>query len=133
MEKSGDTTEIRALKKALREVLDDVLKEVGGVGLFPLYTTRELAKLLKVSVWTIRAWAKMGELHPRYQVLSGRCVRLIFTNRDVLAFFARNYPSLEDLEDHAYAPRKGSKSARLAERMDRMARLFARRRHADGK
>jgi len=127
VEKSGDTTEIEALKKALREVFEEALKEVSGIGLFPLYTTKELARLFKVSVWTIRAWVKMGELHPRYQVLSGRCVRMVFTAKEVTDFFRRNFPSPEDFSDHAYAPRKGSKTARLIERMARMRSLYARR------
>lgn len=128
MEKGGDSTEIQTLKIALREVFEEALKEVSGIGLFPLYTTKELARLFKVSVWTIRAWVKMGELHPRYQLVSGRCVRMLFTSKEVTDFFRRNFPSPEDFSDHACAPRKGSKSVRLVERMARMRSLYARRR-----
>jgi len=75
---------------------------------------------------SVRDWYRKRELRGYYQVLSGRSCRLVFTNRDVLDFFARNFPSAEDLFDHPNGPR--SSKAKLIQKMFRMNRLYARRR-----
>jgi len=138
----GDTKEIELLKRALKESLKETLREVlreflltptGESSPFPLYTVKQVARTFGVSGFTVRAWAKQGELHPRYQVLSGRTYRLIFTTPDILSFFERNFPAPEDF-GHPNDPR--SRKGALIEKMLRMNRLYARRRarvsHTDG-
>jgi len=129
----GDTKELEPLKLAVKESVKEVLNDLtlyGGQDLtsispFPLYTAKQVARLFGVTPFTVRSWARQGELHPRYQVLSGRACRLIFTTPDLLAFFNHNFPSEADLA-HPCHPR--SRKGALIEKMLRMNRLYARRR-----
>lgn len=137
----GNTEEITVLKQAAKEGVWEALRDLTigqaqsltGTNPFPLRTAREVAGIFKVSIHAVRVWVRRGELHPRYQVLSGRSCRLIFTTPDLLAFFDRNFPSEADLA-HPCHPR--SRKAALVEKMFRMNRLYARRRarasHPDG-
>ena len=131
---AGDTEQIRVLKEALKESLKETLREVlreflltptSEASPFPLYTVKQVARTFGVSGFTIRAWVRQGEIHPRYQVLSGRTYRLIFTTPDLLAFFERNFPSEADL-GHPCDPR--SRKGALIKKMFALNRLYARRR-----
>jgi len=123
----GNTEEIQALIEAVREAIHYTLaQEISGAGsIFPLYNCKQVAKVFGVSPATVRSWARMGELSPRYQVLSGRCFRLIFTTQDLLAFFDRNFPSEVDLA-HPCDPR--SRKGALIAKVLKMQSLYARRR-----
>ncbi len=134
MKYPGDTKEIELLKRALKESLKETLREVlreflltptSEASPFPLYTVKQVARTFGVSGFTVRAWARQGELHPRFQALSGRTYRLIFTTPDLLAFFERNFPSEADLA-HPCHPR--SRKGALIEKIFAMNKLFARRR-----
>ena len=137
---SRDTALIQNLKKALTETVEQSMRqtlgeifrgggqEVTGASPFPLYTTKQAAKVFHVSTFTVRDWHRKGLLRGHYQVLSGRTYRLIFTNRDLLTFFQENFPAPEDIGDHPCNPRRGSKTARMVEKIIAMKRLYARRR-----
>jgi len=134
---TGNTEEIQSLKAVVREAVKESVREavpygltpeVTGANPFPLYTVKTVSRLFGVSDYTVRAWVRQGELHPRYQVLSGRCYRLIFTTPDLLDFFDRNFPAPEDISDHPCNPRRGPKAARLIEKLIRLNHLYARRR-----
>ena len=129
----GNTQNIELLiKRAVAEAFSGLGYTYGqestGVTPFPLYTTKQLAKIFQVSTFTVRNWVKRGELHPHYQAMSGRCVRLIFTTPDLMDFFDRNFPSPKDISDHPSNPRRGSKATRLIEKILTMNRLYARKR-----
>ena len=75
------------LKRALQEVLRyGCAQESTCASPFPLYTTKAVARLFAVSQFTVRAWARQGLLHPRLHRISGRSVRFVFTNSDLLRF-----------------------------------------------
>ena len=133
MKYAANSKEIELLKEAVKESVKETVgeifrglgQEVPAVTPFPLRTARQVAALFGVSVHTVKSWVRQGELHPRYQVLSGRTYRLIFTTPDLLDFFDRNFPSEADL-GHPCDPR--SRKGALIEKMLRMNRLYARRR-----
>lgn len=138
MKKPADTTDIEALRKVVQEAVKEAIGEVfkefppnptGASSIFPLRTARQVAMIFNVTHWTVRNWCKQGILSGRYQILSGRACRLVFTNRDLLRFFDENFPSPEDL-GHPCSPR--SSKAALVEKMFRMNRLYARRRQRTG-
>jgi len=130
VEVSGYTKEIEILKEAVTKAIHyGFAQEVtGGRSPFPLRTITQVAKIFNVSHHTVRGWTRRGLLRGRYQVLSGRNWRLVFSNCELERFFDENFPSPEDIGDHPCSPRKGSKAARLVEKMFRMNRLYARRR-----
>jgi hypothetical protein len=107
-----------------------VFKAVSGASsdysVFPLADTRNVARLFNVSVWTVRAWAKQGLLEANYQLLSGRVVKLVFTNRALCKFFDENFPSAADLAMTDFHP-KSSRAQRI-KRLLTMKKLYTRRR-----
>ena len=125
-----NTQDIEKLHKVVQEAVIQAVSRLclapTGESILPLYTTRELSQAFKVKDCTIRAWHKKNGLVGHYQVLSGRSCRLVFTNRDVMEFFNRNFPNEQDLFDHPNSPR--TSKARLIEKMFRMNKLYARRR-----
>jgi len=125
-----NTQDIEKLHKVVQEAVIQAVSRLclapTGESIFPLRTARELSQAFRVEPCTVRSWHKKGELRGHYQVLSGRSCRLVFTNRDVMEFFNRNFPSEEDLFDHPNSPR--TSKARLIEKMFRMNRLYARTR-----
>jgi len=126
VEYSGDTEQIDLLKRALQEVLGyGCAQESTCASPFPLYTTKAVARLFAVSQFTVRAWARQGLLHPRLHRISGRSVRFVFTNSDLLRFLDENFPSKEDLA-HPCDPR--SHKGALIEKLLRMTNLYKRRR-----
>jgi len=130
VEVSGNTIEIEILKKAITDAIHYGLAQevTGGRSIFPLRTVPQVAKIFNVSHHTVRGWTRRGLLHGRYQVLSGRSCRLVFSNCELERFFDENFPSPEDLGDHPCSPRKGSKAARLVAAMFKMNALYSRTR-----
>ncbi len=134
MKYSGNTNELEAL---IKQSVIGALAELGYTSpqdfkgahpLFPLRTVAQIAKIFNVSPFTVKVWHRKRLLRGNYQILSGRSCRLVFSNTEVERFFTENFPSPEDLADHPCSPRKGSKAARLIEKMFRMNRLYARQR-----
>jgi len=126
----GDTGGIEVLiKRAVAEAFAALGytpgQEATPVSLFPLYTTKSVGRLFDVSQFTVRAWARQGLLHPRLHRISGRSVRFLFTNSDLLKFLDENFPSKEDLA-HPCDPR--SRKGALIEKTLRMEALYRRRR-----
>ncbi len=130
MKYEGDTSEIELLKKAVREVLSNTsaLEVSNAPSYFPLRVVKQVAKIFFVSSSTVKNWHRKGLLRGNYQIISGRSCRLVFSNTEVERFFTENFPSREDLEDHPCSPRKGSKAARLIEKMFKMNALYSRTR-----
>src|SRR5215831_1672374 len=123
----GNISEIEALKNIIRETITKVLYEVSNDrSLFPLYTVKGAARIFHVSEWTVRSWHKNGLLEGRYQVLSGRVCRLIFTNRDLVDFWDRHFPRPEDLDSENNDPR--STHAAQIQRLLAYRKIYARRR-----
>jgi hypothetical protein len=129
------TVELEVLNHTVKEAVWEALRDPErGLGqdltaqsIFPLYNAVQAAKVFNVRPCTVRDWHRKGMLRGRYQVISGRSCRLLFSNRDLIQFFNDNFPAPEDLGDHPCNPRKGSKAARLIEKMFAMNRLYARR------
>jgi hypothetical protein len=123
----GNTFEIEALKNIIRETITKVLYEVSNDrSLFPLYTVKSTARIFHVSEWTVRSWHKNGLLEGRYQVLSGRVCRLIFTNRDLVNFWDNHFPRPEDFTAKPNDPR--STHAAQIQRLFAFGELYKRRR-----
>ena len=132
MEYLEDTQQIpvhtESLKETLKEVVREVLKETGNNGVLPLFTTKQIAKSLKVSTSAICDFVRMGELHPRVHRTSGRTFRYLFTYADLEDFVNRNFPPLEDLG--RYNPRDPrSNKIRGIEKLVRLKKLIGKRRH----
>ena len=134
MQYTGKSEEIQALKEAVTEAVKASVREAVGytlgheitsVSLFPLYTTKSVGRLFGVSQFTVRAWVRQGLLHPRLHRISGRSVRFLFTNSDLLKFLDENFPSKADL-GHPCDPR--SRKGALVEQLLRMTNLYKRRR-----
>ena len=125
-----NTAEIQILKEAVREAVRYTLGQelTAAPSLFPIRTAKQVANIFNVSPFTVKDWHKKRLLRGRYQVLSGRSCRFVFSNDELIRFFDANFPSAEDIRDHPSNPRRGSKSARLIEKMFRMNRLYARQR-----
>jgi hypothetical protein len=124
----GNIIEIEVLKKIIRETITKVLYEAfNDRSLFPARTTKQAAKIFGVSPWTIRSWHKQGLLKGRYQILSGRACRLMFSNRDLVEFWDQYFPSRP--EDWSMSPNdpRTSKAEQL-QRMLSSRKVFARRR-----
>jgi hypothetical protein len=122
-----NTGEIQLLKSVIRETIAKATSEAtSDRSLFPLYTTKQAARIFHVSEWTVRSWHKQGLLEGRYQILSGRACRLIFTNRAMADFFDRHFPLPEDFMAKETDPRS-TEAVRL-QRMFAMRKLYTRRR-----
>jgi MerR family regulatory protein len=118
-----DTEEIEVLKRIIRETVAQTITETTlDRSLFPLWSTRDVARLCQVSVYTVRDWHRKGLLPARYHRLSGRCVRLVFTNRSLVEFLYRFFPDFSQPHD----PRS-SHSARM-QSMVNFQSLYHRRR-----
>ena len=130
MKYQGDSEQIEVLKQAVKEALGYGLGQevTGGRSIFPLRTVQQVARIFNVSHYTVRAWHRRGLLRGRYQVLSGRSCRLVFSNSELERFFDENFPSPEDIRGHPCGPRKGSKAARLVAAMFKMNALYSRTR-----
>ncbi|HXG50994.1 MAG TPA: hypothetical protein VNN77_06260 [candidate division Zixibacteria bacterium] len=79
-----------------------------------------------MSPLTVRQWVKAGLLRAHYQLVSGRTLKLLFANRDLVRFFDENFPSSADLAGSDFDPRS-SRSQRI-QKMLAAKRLYARRR-----
>jgi len=126
-----DTKDIERLyqvvKAAVMEVLAQFCSAGTGKNTFPLYTTKDASRIFKVHPSTVRDWVKLGELHPRYQALSGRACRMMFTEGDLINFMERNLPSPEDLSiTSPFDPR--TSKAKLVKKILMMNKLFPKRR-----
>ncbi len=97
-----NTADIEIIKEVVRQVLPYTLNQdlTGGRSPFPLRTVQQVARIFNVSHHTVRGWTRRGLLRGRYQVLSGRSCRLVFSNCEHERFFDENFPSPEDLGDH---------------------------------
>jgi len=126
-----DTEELgricEAVKRAVLQALSEFRSAGTGKNIFPLYTTKDTSRIFKVCPSTVRTWVKLGELHPRYQALSGRACRMMFTEKDLLDFMERNLPSEADLSiTSPFDPR--TSKAKLVKKILMMNKLFPRRR-----
>ena len=122
-----DTEQIDLLKRLIRETITKVLSALADErSLFPLYTTKQAARIFHVSEWTIRSWHTQGLLEGRYQVLSGRACRLIFSNRAIVDFYYQHFPLPEDFNTEPNDPRS-TEAARI-QRLLAVTKLYARRR-----
>ena len=129
-----NTAEIQVLKEAVKESVREATgytlgRAVTSASPFPLYTTKAVGRLFGVSVHSVRNWVKQGLLHPRLHRISGRSVRFLFTNSDLLKFLDENFPTKEDLA-HPCDPR--SPKGALVEKLLRMTNLYKRRRQQTG-
>jgi hypothetical protein len=93
---------------------------------FPLRTAKQVAKAFNVRPSSVLNWARSGLIEGNYQLLSGRSVRIVFTNRALCRFFDENHPSIADLSSTDFHP-KSSRAQRI-QKMVRMKRIYARRR-----
>ncbi len=130
----GNTEQIELLIKRVVAEAFAVLgytsgQESTGVSPFPLYTTRQVAKIFHVCTFTVRDWHRQGLLHPRFHRISGRSVRFLFTNSDLLTFLDENFPSKADL-GHPCDPR--SRKGAVVDKTIKMLALYARRRRPTG-
>ena len=123
-----DTKELQALKNLIQETITKVLYEPSNDrSVFPLYTTKQAARLFHVSEWTIRSWHKQGLLEGgRYQILSGRSFRLMFSNRALVNFWDIHFPWPEDFDVKPNDPR-GTHAAQI-QRLFAFGELYKRRR-----
>ena len=98
-----------------------------GEKYFPLYTVKDVSRIFKVCPATVRGWSRMGELSGRYQPLSGRACRLMFTEGTLINSLERNLPSEADLSiTRPFDPR--TSKAKLVKKILMMNKLFPRRR-----
>ncbi len=88
---------------------------VSSIGFFTLPQT---AEALLYSKTTVKRLVQAGLLRPRYQVLSGRCYRLVFEPAELMRFMSEYFPTPEDLA----LPTGKSKSHK--ERVERLRRLM---------
>jgi len=126
-----DTEELgricEAVKRAVLQALSQFCLAGTGEKTFPLYTTKDASRIFKVHPSTVRDWVKLGELHPRYQALSGRACRMMFTEGDLINFMERNLPNEADLSiTSPFDPR--TSKAKLVKKILMMNKLFPRRR-----
>jgi len=83
------------------------------------YTLSGVAKSCLVSKSTVKRWVRDGLLVPRYQVRSGRCYRLIFSEAELARFADENFPTPLDLDGG-----RGGKNADRVRRIANMHRLY---------
>ena len=88
---------------------------VSSIGFF---TRPQTAEALLYSKSTVKRLVQAGLLRPRYQVLSGRCYRLVFEPAELMRFMSEYFPTPEDLA----LPTGKSKSHK--ERVERLRRLM---------
>ncbi len=96
------------------------MEEVSKAAAF--MTTRELAKFLSMSTWTIRNWVKGGRIKPHVQWLGGTYLRFIFPYAEVIRFLNTlpEYGALRDahllrmLDQRRGYAKKASAAARMA-------------------
>ena len=88
---------------------------VSSIGFF---TLPQVAEALLYSKTTVKRLVRAGLLRPRYQVLSGRCYRLVFEPAELMRFMSEYFPTPEDLA----LPTGKSKSHK--ERVERLRRLM---------
>jgi hypothetical protein len=125
-----DNNEIEALtERILREVRRAILEANSDYSIFPLADTRKVARMFGVSVWTVRDWHKQGLLDAHYHLVSGRVVKLVFTNKELCRFFDENFPSGADLRMSPFHP-KSSRAQRI-HKMLTLKRLYHRRRQVE--
>jgi len=124
-----DKEQIESLKNFIREAIAEALRDAGNdCSPFPLYTKAQVANFFHVSPHTVSDWHKKGLLRgARYQMMSGRCLRLMFSHRDLLAFMDEHMPRVSDLEANSVHDPRSKRTERI-ERMLRMTRLYHRRR-----
>jgi len=88
---------------------------VSSIGFF---TLPQVAEALLYSKTTVKRLVQAGLLRPRYQVLSGRCYRLVFEPAELMRFMSEYFPTPEDLA----LPTGKSKIHK--ERVERLRRLM---------
>lgn len=88
-----------------------------------LYTLKEVASIFLCSTTTVKRWVREGLLVPRYQILSGRCYRLVFPEAELNRFMDKNFPSPEDL-DSTHESRSSRQRAETVRRLVNMHRLY---------
>lgn len=88
------------------------------------YSVPQVAQAFLCSTTTVKRWVREGLLLPRYQVLSGRCYRLVFSEAELERFAIANFPEPSDL-DPTHMPRSSKKKAEMVRRLVNMHRLYA--------
>ena len=118
-----DLTEV--IRPIIRDAIRDYFTDTNSeMAIFPLRTTKQIAKEFNVRPQTVRNWVKFGLLEANYQILSGRTSRLVFTNRSLIRFFVDNHPSVADLSMTDFHP-KSSRAQRIQKQLA-MKKLYAR-------
>src|SRR5215813_5642931 len=82
------------------------------------YTLSKVAEGFLVSKTTVKRWVRDGLLIPRYQLRSGRCYRLIFSESELIRFAEEHYPTPSDLDGG-----RGGKNIDRVRRIANMQRL----------
>ena len=90
---------------------------------FKFYTLPQVAAAFLCSTTTVKRWVREGLLVPRYQILSGRCYRLLFSEAELERFAIANFPEPSDL-DPMHTPRSSRKKAEMVRRLRNMHRLY---------
>ena len=100
-----NNAEINALTKLVEQTVFKAVSEIAtDQALFPLSDANKVARLFGVSVWTVRDWHRQGLLEGNYQLVTGRVVKLVFTNRALCRFFDENFPSRADFAMSPFHP-----------------------------
>ncbi len=90
---------------------------------FKFHALPQVAAAFLCSTTTVKRWVREGLLVPRYQVLSGRCYRLVFSEAELERFASENFPEPSDL-DPMHTPRSSRKKAEMVRRLRNMHRLY---------
>ncbi|MFQ5853113.1 MAG: helix-turn-helix domain-containing protein [Candidatus Binatia bacterium] len=91
---------------------------VSSIGFF---TLPQVAEALLCSKTTVRRLVRAGLLRPRYQILSGRCYRLVFEPAELIRFQKEHYPRPEDLGPNV--PRGVKGQAEMIRRLQNFHKL----------
>jgi hypothetical protein len=115
------------IERSVRDAMKWYASEINNdQAIFPVRTTRQVADVFNVTRHTVLAWHKAGLLEGNYQLVSGYVCRLVFTNRALVQFFDKNFPSLADLSVSPFHP-KSSRAQRI-KKMLAMKKVYNRRR-----
>jgi len=86
--------------EALKAIISQAVLDALRTQPFPLYTAPQVASIFCVSTNTVLTWRKKGLIKGHCHILSGRSWRWLFAHSDLLAFFAENFPSDQDIAVH---------------------------------
>src|ERR1043165_1957868 len=87
-----DTRDVDAIADAVVDRLLKRFEPASSTAFFPLYSTRQVAAIFGVSPNTVLAWRRDRLLKGRIHLQSGRDLRWVFTQKDVMDFLIANFP-----------------------------------------